>query len=73
MLLRHRAHEWLADRLPFMQYPNIRREMQRRAARGPVLSWERRLGLGMVGTLGLLLSMLILGVALFSIYLLLTN
>lgn len=56
MLLRHRIHEWLADRFEWVQYPNIRADTQRRAARaGPQrLDWAQRLGLGMAGVFGLI-------------------
>lgn len=68
MLLRHRIHEWFADRLSWVQYPNIRADMQRRAAAPVGLRWERRVGLGVVGGFGLVVSTLVLAFALFVLW-----
>ncbi len=39
MLLRHRVHEMLADRLSWVQYPDIRADLQRRRQRQPFFKY----------------------------------
>lgn len=69
MLLRHRIHEWFADRFEWVQYPNIRADTQRRVQRaGPQgLFWAQRLGLGIAGVFGLVIAALLF---IWSLYLL---
>lgn len=69
MLLRYRIHEWFADRCRWVQYPDIRAATQRTARRAPpAMRWEQRLGVGLVGSFGLLVSALVFAVACFVIW-----
>lgn len=70
MLLRHRIHEWLADRFDWVQYPNIRADTQRRMSRpgSERLFWAQRLGLGMAGVFGLLGAVILLVWALYLLW-----
>ena len=63
----------MADRFVWVQYPDIRSDMQRRAALRHPLRWEQRVGLGLIGLLGLLLSTVVLAIALFVIWAIFTG
>jgi hypothetical protein len=69
MLLRHRIQEWFADRVSWVQYPDIR-NLQRQAVRFKhSMPWEKRVGLALFGFVALLFSLAVLGALALGIHL----
>lgn len=63
-----RAHEWLADRFSFIQYPHVRRVVTRnRAPAEPQLSASARLLIGLLGVGSLGLGLVGVGAGLFLV------
>ncbi|NMM21846.1 MAG: hypothetical protein HHJ15_18155 [Rhodoferax sp.] len=69
MKLKYRIQEWFADRVSWVQYPDIRNLQHQTLRFKHSMPWENRVGLALFGFVALAFSLAILGVLALGIYL----
>lgn len=60
MKLRHRIQEWLAERIKWVQYPNVRAEHEPMIRWNRQMPWEHRVLLALYGVIALAVSSVML-------------
>ena len=76
--LHTRAHEWLADRFTFIQYPNVRHSVLAsrgvpRSASKPKLSFPARIIVGVLSLFIGMFGLVAIAAALFALYVIVTS
>ncbi|MFX3547709.1 hypothetical protein V8918_02970 [Ralstonia mannitolilytica] len=72
MNILYRAQEWLADRVSFIQYPNIR-QIPSRHKRSALLSFPERIIVGMAGLFLLGAGSILIAAGAFVLYLVISS